>query len=149
MPRPALAVHWPSQPWSRHNNAALARMLGCHENTVAEHRAVHAPHTTRTPGRPVTVDLSKADFTQHDTTIAFIYECHPDTVREWRRTHKVPACTKPLPGGSGRPRVYDRSRFDASRTARENAEAMGCSRQMAWLLLKEHKNRKPMKKGKK
>ena len=142
MPRPALAVHWPSQPWARHNNAAIARMLGCHENTVAEHRAVHAPHTTKARGRPATVDLGKADFTQHDTDIALIWECHPDTVREWRRTHDVPSCTRTGTGSTGRPRVYDRSRFDASRTARENSVRMGCSYQMAWLMLKEHKEGK-------
>lgn len=94
MPHPALAVHWPSQPWTRHNNAALARMLGCHENTVAEHRAVHAPHTTKARGRPATVDLGKADFTQHDTDIALIW----NATRTRCASGAEPTTCQPAPG---------------------------------------------------
>lgn len=144
MPRPALAVHWEAQPWASMTTAALARRLGCAESTVAGYRAYHAPETAHPRGKPRTVDLSKADFTQHDTDIALIWECHPDTVRHWRRTHEVPACNKPHKGSTGRTRVYDRSRFDASRTARENQHAMGCSYQLAWLMLKEHREGKKL-----
>lgn len=96
------------------------------------------PKTVNPRGRPP-VDLSKADFTMHNVDIAAIYGCHPCVVTDWRRSHDVPACNRPRRGGSGRPRVYDRKKLKPSRSAAENARTMGCSYQMAWLLLKQHK----------
>jgi len=138
MPRPALNINWPAQPYTAHNNASLARLLGCNENTVAGQRAYHAPETATPRGRPP-VDLSKADFTMHNVDIAAIWGCHPDVVRDWRRTHDVPATSRPRRSSGGRPRVYDRRRFDPRKDAASNAMAMGCSYQLAWLMLKQHK----------
>lgn len=146
MPRPPLPVQWEAQPWGQFNTAQLARMLGVAETTVASYRAYYAPETITAPGRPP-VDLSRADFTMRDTEIARAHGCHPDVVREWRRTHTVPACTRPRGGNSsGRPRVYDREKFDPRRSVKENQYAMGCSHQLAWLMMKEHRE-KQMKKG--
>ena len=138
MPRPPLNINWSAQPWASRNTAQLARDLGCAETTVANQRACHAPGTVTPRGRPA-VDLSKADFTMHNVDIALIWGCHPCVVADWRRTHDVPATSRTRRGGSGRPRVYDRKRFDPRKDASSNAMAMGCSYQMAWLMLKQHK----------
>lgn len=144
MPRSPLPVQWEAQPWATHNNARLARLLGVAETTVADYRLYHAPETISPRGRP-RVDLSKADFTMRDTAIALLHGCHPDVVREWRRTHTVPACNQPRGGSPGRPRVYDRKKFNPRKSARENAQAMGCSHQLAWLMLKDHKEGRKVK----
>jgi len=140
MSKPRLNINWEPQPWGTHNNMQLARALGCSGTLVKNHRAQQAPDTKTPRGRSA-VDLSGADFTQHNIDIAEAFGCDPSTVRQWRLDHDVPASTAPRRPGSGRPVKYDHSRFRPSRSASDNARDMGCSYQLAWWLLKQHKQK--------
>ena len=138
MPKPQINIKWENIVWSDHNDMQIAREIGCSNTTVAKHREQHAPSTKTPRGRPA-IDLSRADFTQHNNDIAEVFGCDLNTVRRWRLDHDVPASTTPRRPGSGRPVKYDHSRFRPSRSASDNARDMGCSYQLAWWLLKQHK----------
>lgn len=139
MPRPALSIPWHLQPWSEKNNAALAQALGCCESTVAKYRAIHAPGTEAPRGRPQVFDLSAANFTLHDDTIALVWGCSSDVVSKWRKTHDVPACKSGRRYSPGRPPKYNTSLLDPSKDAAWNAARIGCSYQHAWQLLQNQK----------
>lgn len=140
MPRPRLLIDWSSLPWSQKNDAALSRQLGCCAASVAKHRAIYAPGTEFKKGRPLP-DLSKADFTMRDSDIAFVWDCDPNTVKRYREAHGKPACTLPRRKGTGRPPKYAVFLFDPSKSARWNADTLGCTHQNAWHMLNNYKNR--------
>lgn len=139
MPRPALLIDWHHLPWSQKNNAVLSKELGCSTGTVEKYRAIHAPDTVAGPGRPVVFDFTNADFTMRDEDIAYVWGCSRDLVKKYRGAHDVPACTNLKPGG--RPPVYAVQKFDPAQTASWNAQAMGCTYQNAWQMLKNYRNR--------
>lgn len=59
-----------------------------------------------------------------DHLLAYRYNCHINTVRNYRERMRLPK--GPRKPGTGMPRRIDRSKCDIRKSAIENAKAMGC-----------------------